>query len=84
MTILLQQHAVLHNRLSSDFADVYDVKNEAEGPNKGWRFIPKERTFLSMLKNHHHVRTITNAIKALSTPAQQALQNSGGGQLILY
>lgn len=54
--------------------DVYEVKNAAKGPHKGVKFVSAETGApgVGRLRPHHHIQTVTNAIKYLGFPGGQA------------
>lgn len=70
----LQYQASLSKHLA-DFADTYEVKNAAKGPNKGSKFVSATTGApgIGRLRPHHH---ITNAFKYLGL--QSSLANITG------
>ena len=54
-------------------AEVYDVKNAAYGPHKGFRLISTGNTIAAKLRIHHHIRTISSAISTIGNIGNMSL-----------
>ena len=59
-------------------ADVYDVKNAAYGPHKGFRLISTGNTIAAKLQIHHHIRTISSAISTIGNMGKKSLSTELG------
>lgn len=57
----------VHGLMLRPFADTYEVRNAAQGPHKGSKFVSTETgaTGVGRLRRRHRVQTMTHALKFL-------------------